>query len=208
MAAHQVEVGVAIITVTLAFFSKFAAILLAIPGPVLGSYLMLAMGILFVSGCQTVLRVGFDSQRMLAVALASSLGLGLHCHPVTRDLFDDDLGSLLGTGVTIGAIAAMGMTLFLQALSRCRSRLEVTLDMNPLRAFDEFLAHLASKLSWIEASSLRLRSAGEETLAILLSREANIEHSDSPRLNVIARPQRSMVELEFVAATHQENIED
>ena len=82
VAARRVGIGVAVVTATLAFFSKFTAILLTIPGPVLGAYLMLAMGILFVSGCQTIFREGIDPQRVLVVALASSLGLGLHGHPI------------------------------------------------------------------------------------------------------------------------------
>ena len=208
VAARRVGVGVAIVTVALALFSKFTALLLAIPGPVLGAYLMLAMGILFVSGFQTVLRDGLDPRRMLVVALASALGLGLHGHPVTRDIFGDELGALLGNGVTIGAIVAIGMTLLLEALSTRRSRLEVKLEMASLEAIDEFLARLASRLSWNEASTLRLRSAGEETLATLLLQEDDAEGSDSPRLIVVARPQGTMVELEFVATTRQENIED
>ena len=208
VAARRVGVGVAIVTVTFAFFSKFTALLLTIPGPVLGAYLMLAMGMLFVSGCQTILRDGIDSRRVLVVALASALGLGLHGHPVTRDLFGDEMGGLLGNGVTIGAVVAIGMTLLLEATSTRRTRLEVTLDMASLQAIDKFLARLASRLGWNEASTLRLRSAGEETLASLLSREDDAEDSDSPRLIIVAQPRDTMVELEFVATTRQENIED
>ena len=80
VAARRVGIGVAIVTVVLAFFSKLAALLLTIPGPVLGAYLMLAMGMLFVSGWQTILRDGLDPRRVLVVALASALGLGLHDH--------------------------------------------------------------------------------------------------------------------------------
>ena len=208
VAARRVGVGVAVITVALAFFSKFAALLLTIPGPVLGAYLMLAMGILFVSGCQTIVRDGLDPRRVLVVALASALGLGLHGHSITRDLFGDEMGGLLGSGVTIGAVAAIGMTLLLEATSTRRSRLDVTLDMASLSAIDEFLEKLASRLAWNEASTLRLRSAGEETLAVLLSQEEAAEGSERPRLIVVARPQDTMVELEFVATTRQENIED
>ena len=208
VAARRVGVGVAIVIVTLAFFSKFTAVLLTIPGPVLGAYLMLAMGILFVGGCQTILRDGLDPRRMLVVAIASALGLGLHRHPITRDLFGDDLGALLGSGVTIGAVVAIGLTLLLEAMSTRRQRLEVTLDMASLPAIDEFLTGLASRLAWNEASTLHLRSAGEETLATLLLQEDEIEGSDSPRLIVVARPQGTLVELEFVATTRHENIED
>ena len=80
--------------------------------------------------------------------------------------------------------------------------------MASLTAIDDFLAGLASRLQWNEASTLRLRSAGEETLAVLLSQEEAAEGSDQPRLVVVARPQDTMVELEFVATTRQENIED
>ena len=168
VAARRVGVGVAIVIGTLAFFAKFTALLLTIPGPVMGAYLMLAMGILFVSGFQTVMRDGLDPRRVVVVALATSLGFGLHGHPIVRDLFGDELGALLGSGVTIGAVVAIGMTLLLEATSNRRARLEVTLDMASLPAIDEFLAALASRLAWNESSTLRLRSAGEETLATLL----------------------------------------
>ena len=208
VAARSVGVGVAIVSVVLALFSKVAAVLLTIPGPVVGAYLMLAMGMLFVSGAQTILRDGIDSRRALVVALASALGLGLHGHPLTRDIFGDELGELLANAVTIGAVVAIGMTLLLEATGTRRSRLEVTLDMDSLSAIDDFLARFASRLGWDEASTLRLRSAGEETLASLLSREQDAEGTGSPRLIIAAQPQDSMVELEFVATTRQENIED
>ena len=80
--------------------------------------------------------------------------------------------------------------------------------MASLSAIDQFLVGLASRLSWNDASTQRLRSAGEETLASLLSQEDDAEAAASPRLVVVARPQDKMVEMEFVATTRQENIED
>lgn len=209
VAARRVGIGAAVVIVFLAFFSKFAAILLTIPGPVVGAFLMLAMGMLFVSGWQTIMREGLDPRRVLVVALASALGLGLHGHPLMSDLFGDELGGLIGNGVTIGAIVAIVMTLLLDAMGSRRSRLEVTLDMASLPAINDFLAGLASKLHWDDDSALRLRSAGEETLATLLGEdEGDAGGDERPRLIVVARPQPMMVELEFVATTRRENIED
>jgi NCS2 family nucleobase:cation symporter-2/xanthine permease XanP len=207
VAARRVGFGVAAVSVTLALFSKFTAVLLTIPGPVLGAFLMLAMGMLFVSGAQTVLRDGIDYRRALVVALASALGLGLHGHPITRDLFGDDLGALLANGVTIGAIVAIAMTLMLQAMGSRRSSLDVTLDTASIPVIDEFLTRLASRLGWNESAALRLRSAGEETLASLLAHDDD-GGADSPRLVIHARPEGTMVELEFIATTRHENIED
>ena len=208
VAARRVGIGVAIVTLALALFSKLAAVQLTIPGPVLGAYLMLAMGMLFVSGWQTILRDGLDSRRVLVVALASALGLGLHNHDIMRDLSGDDVGGLLGNGVTIGAVVAIGMTLVLEATGTRRSRLETTMDMDSLPAIDEFLTGLAARLGWNETSTLRLRAAGEETLASLQMQVDDDEGSEHPRLIINARPQGTIVELEFVATTRQENVED
>ena len=210
VAARRVGISVAVVILILACFSKFTALLLTIPGPVLGAYLILAMGILFVSGCQTVLRDGLDPQKVVVVALATALGFGLHGHPIVKDLFGDDLGALLGSGVTVGAVVAIGMTLLLEALAARRPRLEVTLDMASLPALDEFLTGLAASQSWNEVSRLRLRSAGEETLAALLLQENEdyAGEASRPRLVVVARRQATRVELEFVATARQENIED
>ena len=212
VAARRVGLGVAVVFVVLAFFSKFAGLLLSIPGPVLAAYLMLAMGLFFVGGVQTILRDGLDPRRSLIVALAITLGLGLHNHQVMRDLLGDELGGLLSNGVMIGAVVAIGMTLVIETLSSRAARLEVALDMGSLPAIDEFLTETATRLGWNEASSLRLRSAGEETLATLLADEDPKEDADeqpnTPRLIVLARPQSGMVELEFVATMSLENIED
>ena len=80
VAARRVGIGVAVVTVALAFFSKLAAVLLTIPGPVLGAYLMLAMGVLFVSGWQTILRDGLDPKRAGPGAPRSSH----HARPLRR----------------------------------------------------------------------------------------------------------------------------
>ena len=208
VAARRVGVSAAIVLVALAFFSKLAALLLTIPGPVLGAYLMLAMGMYFVNGWQTILRDGLDPRRVLVVALASALGLGLQDHPVMRDLLGDELGALLGNGVTIGAVVAIGMTLLLEASSSRRARLQVTLDMASLPAIDAFLTQLATRLSWNETSTLRLRAAGEETLASLQTQGDDTDNSMPPRLIINARPQAGMVEMEFVSTTRQENVED
>lgn len=208
VAARRVGIGVAVVITALALFSKLTALLLSIPGPVMGAYLVLAMGILFVSGFQTIMREGLDTRRVVIVAVATALGFGLHGHPITRQLFGDDLGALLGSGVTIGAVVAIVMTLLLETMGSRRARLEVTLDMASLPAIDEFLIRLAARLDWNEASTLRLRSAGEETLANLVLWGDDVDARARPRLSIGARPQTTLVELEFVATTRQENIED
>ena len=208
IAARRVGISVAIVILLFALFSKVTALLLTIPGPVLGAYLMLAMGMLFVSGMQTILREGLNQKRVLIVAIAGGMGIGLHNHPIMVDLFGNVMGNLLGNGATISAIVAIGLTFVLESLGSRLSRLEVTLQTSSLPAIDEFLTGLASELGWSEASTARLRAAGEEALASLQALGDSSESATPPRLIIKARPQGRAVELEFVATTRQENIED
>ena len=208
VAARRVGIGVGIAILTFAFFGKFTALLLTIPGPVLGAYLMLAMGMLFVSGLQTILRDGLDQKRVIVVGLASALGLGLHNHPVMVDIFGQELGSLLGNGVTIGAVVAIGLTLLFESISTRRPRLEVTLNMDSLPALNSFLDKIAADLKWNDSSALRLNAVGEEALLSLQIQDDHEREPENARLIVNALPQPTMVELEFIATTQQENIED
>ena len=207
VAARRVGIGAALVFVVLAFFSKFTAVLLSIPVPVMAAYLMLIFGLFFVGGVQAIVRDGLDQKRTLTVAVALTLGLGLHGHPVMQDVLGDELGSLFGNGVMIGSVTAIAMSLLFETLTARRSRLEVTLEMDSLPAINDFLMQLAERLGWNEASTRRLRSAGEETLASLLTRDEDDEQ-DVARLIVAARPESAMVELEFIATTRSENLED
>ena len=82
------------------------------------------------------------------------------------------------------------------------------MEMASQPAIDEFLTGLAARQGWNETSTLRLRAAGEETLASMQMQADQDEGSGHPRLIINARPQGTMVELEFVATTRQENVDD
>ena len=56
-------------------------------------------------------------------------------------------------------------------------------------------------MGWNEASTMRLRSAGEETLASLMVQGSDADGPGSPRLTIAARPQGTMAEPEFIATT-------
>ncbi|MYC06945.1 MAG: hypothetical protein F4X57_07215 [Chloroflexi bacterium] len=78
VAARRVGIVVGIVIVALAFFSKFTAILLTVPGPVLGAYLILAMGMLFVSGLADYLTRRTRLQAYIGGRARERTGLG---HP-------------------------------------------------------------------------------------------------------------------------------
>jgi NCS2 family nucleobase:cation symporter-2/xanthine permease XanP len=208
IASRRVGYAIALIFLSVALFPKFGAILLTIPGPVMGAYLIMALGIILVGGMQTVFRDGLDAQKSLVVGLAVSVGLGLNNHEIITILLGETLGAAFGSGVMYGAIVAVLLTFFLDRTGPRPRRLEAELDAAELPAIDGFLSGLASELEWDEPSGGRLRAAGEETLLSLLQRDDDEPLERAPSLVITARPEGGSVELEFVATTDRENLED
>ena len=197
------------VLVVLAFFPKVTAVLLTIPSPVMGAYLLTAIALLFVGGVRTVVQDGLDSQKVLVVGIAFSLGAGIDQQTIFADLLGGTWGPLLDNGMLIGAIAAILMTLFLSLTSpRLGGRLQVKLDVASLPEIDAFVRRVAGRVGWNDASTQRLCSAAEETLITLTQAAEDRAPDDPPRLIVVARPDRGAVELEFMAVFDEENIED
>ena len=208
VAARSVGYAVGAILLGLAFLPKLTAILLSIPSPVMGAYLLILMGMLFVEGVRSVVQSGLDYQKALVVGLAFAIGVGLENQNIFADLLGGTWGVLLGNGMTVGSLVAILMTLFMELTSPRRRRLEVELDISALAEIDAFLHEIASRIRWNDASTERLRSAGEETLSSLLQPGNDHAADSAPRLIINARPEGGTVEMEFLAVFEEENLED
>ena len=205
VAARNVGYAMGAILIALAFLPKVAAFLLAIPNPVIGIFLMMVMGMLLVEGMRTVFQDGIDYRKALVVSVSLSVGLGLQSQDLFSELVGGVWGALLGNGLAGGALAAVLMTAFLELSGARRLRLETELAMSALPRIDEFLQRAADRAGWDAASAGRLRFVGEETLSSLLQ---ELGDGGPRRLAILARPAAAMVELEFLAALTDENLED
>ena len=209
IAARRVGVAIGVIFLVLAFFPKVAALLIAIPGPVAAAYLILLVGILFVQGMKIIVQDGVDHRKTAIVGLSFWIGVGFQNQVIFPDLLGDGfLGVLLGNGMTAGALVAVIMMGFMELTAQRRRRLQVAFGMDALPRIDEFLRDFASRGKWNAASTDRLTSAGEETLAIMLQENKDDDADMTRRLVVTARMEGRSAELEFVTALEGENMQD
>ncbi len=208
VAARSIGYVIGVILLALAFLPKVTAILLTVPSPVMGGYLLMIMGLLFVEGMRTVVQDGLDYRKALVVGVALSIGVGLEGQNILADLLGRTWGASLGNGMTVGVLAAILMTSFIELTSPRRRRLEVELAVSAMPRIDAFLSELASRIGWNDASTGRLRAAGEETLSSLLQSGGSYAAGSAPRLIIVARPDAGTVELEFLAVFDEENLED
>ena len=124
------------------------------------------------------------------------------------DLLTGTLGTLFSSGMTTGSVCVILLTLLMENTSRTRKRLNVAMDLSSLPRIDSFLQAFATSAGWNDASINRLRSAGEETLSSLLSQDGASKEDARKRLIVAVRRADVAIEMEFVATTESENLED
>ncbi len=209
VAARRVGFTLAAVFVFLALLPKFTALLLTVPDPVMGAYLLLLLGLFFVGGLQTVAQDGLDQQKVLVVGLSFAVGMGMQYQNVVELVLGPSWGSLLGNAVVSGLLVAVLLTAFIELSSRRGKRLETALDDSALPSIDGFLGDVAAGMRWNESSATRLRSAGEEAVASLMPLSGSEGEGRAPWLRVSARPGAGVVELEFVASViGRENLQD
>ncbi len=103
----------------------------------------------------------------------------------------------------------VGLTLFLELTGPRRRRLEIELGVAGLPELTAFLRELAARLRWSGEATQRLCLSGEEALTSLIQQmEAKTVEHATPRLRVLARQDGAAVELEFMAAVGEDNLED
>ena len=146
IAARRVGVVIGVIFVTLAFFPKVTALMIAVPGPVAAAYVTILLGLLFVQGMKIIIQDGVDHRKAAVVGLSFWIGVGFQNQWIFPDLLGEGfVGLLLGNGMTSGAIAAVILMVFMELTRRRRRRLQVGLGMEALPRIDEFLREFASR---------------------------------------------------------------
>ncbi|MDE0206503.1 MAG: hypothetical protein OXP66_10810, partial [Candidatus Tectomicrobia bacterium] len=208
VASRHVGYAIGVILVGLAMLPKLTALLVMVPGPVAGAFLLIIMGHLMVEGIRMVAQDGLDFQKALVVGVSFSLGTGLQGHNVFGDSPAGAWSVLWSNAVLTGGLAAILMTGFMELIRPPRRRLQVDLDVSALPAIDAFLRRLAADRGWSDASADRLCLVAEEVLLNLLGNPESGGAGDRRRLTIVARPDARTVDLEFLAAPQDENIED
>ena len=208
VAARSVGVWIGIVFAVAAFLPIVAALLLAIPSPVVAAYATVLLSLLFVLGMRVVVQGGVDYRKATIAGTAFWVGVGFQNQVIFADYLGEWWGSLLGNGMTAGGLTAIALTVFMELTGPRSKRTETALTVEALPDVVAFLREFASGRSWSAASTQRLCSAGEEALLSLVEPEAGAGTQGKRRLLVIARGSRGSAELEFIAAPGEENLED
>ncbi len=210
VAARSVGVVIGAGFIALAFVPKITAVILSIPAPVLGAYITVVFGLIFVQGMRILFQEGIDRQYSLIAGLAFWIGAGIQFQAIFPAYLATPVGRMLANGLTVGGLSILLLHLFLDVTGPRRHRVELALRPESLPELDSFLKNFAARYKWSGKATDRLRAAAEEALLSLLRQEEDA-HAAAPaerRLRVVARNLRFGAGLEFTAATHEGNLEN
>ncbi len=205
VATRIVGVYMGLFMIGVAFLPKLGAFLIAIPSPVLAAVYIIVFGGLFVEGAKVAFDDKIDHRKSIVIAVSIMVGLSSGS---IAGFFDGFVHELLDSGVTVGSLTVIGMTLLVELTGSRRRKIQVPLELSALPAIDEFLVAFAEKYGWTESGQYRLRSVGEEMLVSLVTQDEK-ESSSTPRQLIMGiRMDDGVAEVEFLAASDGENIED
>ena len=211
VAAKSVGIYLGLMTIAAAPFSKFLAMLVAIPSPVVSAVYVIIFGMLFVEGAKTVFTGLFagqvDEKKSAITGISMVLGLSAG---IFSGLAEGITSQLVGNTIVIGGAAAIGMTMFTELSTFRATKLRIALALSSLPDVDGFLSQFADKYSWSENGKSRLRLVGEEVVLSLLDEEGE-QADQGRRLVATIRHDGGAAELEIVVASddaHHGNIEN
>ncbi len=208
VASRRVGVWIGIIFIAFAFLPKALAVVLAIPGPVAGAYLLVLIAILFVLGARIAGHGGLDYRKALVIGVSFWIGVGFENDLIFSDQLGGWAASILGNGMTAGGLTAICLTAFFESTRPRRRRLETEVNSAAAARIGGFLRAQATRARWSREASERLWSAGEEALLSLVGGDKEGGRGANRRLLLLARVDRQTAELEFIAAPGGRNIED
>lgn len=210
VAARKVGVVIGVTFIVLAFFPKFLAIVLAIPGPVVSAYVTVLISMLFVTGMRIALQEGIDYRKGIVVGVAFWLGVGLQSQVIFPEFFSEFAGGLFQNGMTAGGTVAILLMIVMNFADTKRHRLKLPFGLDALTEIREFLDSFASKNKWNDEVCNRLQVAAEETLLSMLEHQASDkdESGNSQVLEMVAYKDNKDVVLEFQSTGIEQNLQD
>ncbi len=209
VASRRVGVALGLTFVIAAFSPKFLALILAIPGPVVGAYTTVLLSMLFVLGMKIVVQHGIDYRGGVIVGVSFWIGVGCQSGVIFPEIVSGFAGGLLQNGMTAGGLCAMLMNLFVMATAPRQRTIEMPLEATTLPLIQKFLAKFAAHNDMDSRMEGRLELAGEETLYTLLGDEDETEEPRPERsLQIVAFRDGGDAVLEFIASPGGENIQD
>ncbi len=208
VASRRVGLLCGVLLLALAFFPKISAVILSIPEPVVGAYLIVLILLLFMHGVRMVARDGLTYEKGFIVGMGFWLGVGFQQKALFNDVIPDWLAPILGNGMTSGTLITVLLVALLGLRRKGKVSMDTLLSMDAVREAGELAQKFAErKLKISERGAQRLRLVAEETvLALIEMRGAATDQGQ--KLHIELQAEGKEVELSVGVAPLDHDIHD
>ncbi len=206
VASRACGVAIGAIFIFLAMNPKFLAAILAIPSPVVGTFITVLIAMLFVLGMKIVIQDGINYRSGLICGISFWIGTGLQNGTIFPDFFSGLAAGTFENGMVSGGLVAILLTIVSEFTLKGKRRIRTRLDVQALPELQSFIQKFSKNHSWSSNFTLQVEAAAEEALLVLTNYADSTEEEGV--LQLIIKNESGLATLEFVAADSTENLED
>lgn len=167
IAARQVGYFGGLFLILIAFSPKLAAVLMAIPNPVVGAYIAVLLALLFSHGLKLVNEGRPDFATGFVVTISFWLGVAMQNKWLFNAEMPQWLTTMFGSGTTSGGMVAIVLMGLLQAGKRRPAKAVLTTDKAGAEALRATVLTFAARAGWNKIATGRLAIATDETFAYI-----------------------------------------
>ena len=207
VASRKVGAFCGVIMILLAFFPKITAMILSIPKPVVGSYILLLILLLFVHGVRMVASEGLSYENGVIMGMGFWLGVGFQQKAIFYSMIPAWLAPILDNGMTSGTLVTLILVGLLNLGRGRKARLQTRFTIENLPQINDFIGSFAQRNGWDEKNTGRVQLAAEEIMLGLgqIRRDSQIDHP--PKFRIELSIIDKQVEMDIAISSLDENIE-
>ena len=171
VASKIVGVAGALFLGLLAFIPKAGAIILDMPGPVVGGMLIAIAAMLFHAGIGLITESGLNNQTGLMMGISITVGMIAEADVFFPELVPPALAPMLGNGVAMGGLSAFVMSILIRLAPRQKISFSIDGTLETLPELMKEIRFHQKTLAMDEAEVSRMELACEEAFMHLISHE-------------------------------------
>lgn len=176
VASRRVGICAAAGLIALAFMPKVAALLAALPSPIIAAFLFVLLAMLFTTGIRLAAAHGLSFESGIILGLAFWAGYAFENEMVFADRIPEGMAAFTSNGMAMGALTAVALSLLFSIRPRSSKQLRLPPEAGRLGELHQFSGSFAERMGLPQALRGKLDLAVEEIFMHL----CNAPRGDEP----------------------------
>ncbi len=207
VAARRVGILCGVIMTLLAFFPKITAVILSVPKPVVGSYLLVLILLLFIHGVRMVVSEGLSFEKGMIIGMGFWLGVGFQQKAIFYDSIPGWLAPIVNNGMTIGTIITLLLVGVLNLGHGRKAVLKTRFSIKELPVINKFIMEFVQKNKWNTQTQGCIQLAVEEIILGLTQMRQDSDNNPIAKFRIELRVIDDQLEMDMAVSAMDDNIE-